>query len=368
MSPSPSLGRRAGVAAAALAASLAVVELGLRLGGVVPDPLPRAPLGRLDAEALVAWQERAGKPGEFLAELEHDPDLGWVPRGGLTDFAAPGYPPLSTNSAGMRGRAEFELAPEPDVVRIALIGDSFTFGTHQPDARIWATRLPEALGQLGAAQPVEVLNFGVPGYGTDQALLRLERDVLPYRPDIVVWGIFETNPQRSRRLFSFYAKPRFALGGGSLETAGLPVPTPEDLRARAAFNPPSPSRLLQFLRASRVQELDAGSPPLVELHRAILRRASAICEDAGAELMVLPIPTLRFAELDAPAHELAGRALAEELPFEQVDLRAHFRAASAGPGPPIYIPGRHFSPEGHWLLANAVAAELYRSGWLTADR
>ena len=207
-----------------------------------------------------------------------------------------------------------------------------------------------------------MLNFGVPGYGTDQALLRLERDVLAYRPDVVVWGIFETNPSRARRVFTFYAKPRFGLAGDALVLGGVPVPDPEQCRALRAFSHPGPLRLLDLLRASRVESHAPGTPPPVDLHRALLRRANSACESAGSKLLVLPIPTLRYAELDAPEHERAGRALAEELAFDQLDLRAIFR--DAGNGPPIYIPGRHFSPEGHWLLANVVATELARRGWL----
>ena len=355
------------VALAATLLALALAELGTRLSGVADGVLPDAPYGQADLDALLQWQAGLGQRGVVFAGQAHDSQLGWVSAPSLRDFVEPGHPPRSTNSAGMRGAAEFPLEPTPGRLRIATIGDSFTFGTHQPDARIWPARLAEAIGEQGGPQ-VEVLNFGVPGFGTDQALLRLERDVLSYRPDVVVWGIFETNPQRSRRHFSFYAKPRFDLRGAELHLAHVPVPSPEELRdaqwGRAARV--GDVHLLRWLRIARGGPLGPGTAGLVELHEALLTRAARSCEAAGAKLLVVPIPTLRFQELEPSATELSTHALAAGDLLASFDLRAIFDAASAGPSPPIYIPGRHFSPEGHWLVAHGIAGRLSQLDWLDA--
>jgi len=50
---------------------------------------------------------------------------------------------------------------------IATYGDSFTYCSQVPDEQTWQTFLAEKLG-------TNVLNFGVGGYGTDQALLKYE--------------------------------------------------------------------------------------------------------------------------------------------------------------------------------------------------
>ncbi|WP_145065947.1 SGNH/GDSL hydrolase family protein [Engelhardtia mirabilis] len=366
MPPLTSPKRRLLVASVTLLVCLAAAELGVRLAGLAAGTLPRAPYGGGDVEALLAWQQDFGARGEVFGGQTHDPLLGWVPAPGLRDFVEPGHPPRSTNSVGMRGQAEFALEPTEGLVRVATIGDSFTFGTHQKDERIWPARLSEASLSQGS-RPFEVLNFGVPGYGTDQALLRLERDVLPYRPDVVVWGIFETNPSRSRRLFSYYAKPRFDLAGGELRLGHTPVPAPGEL-ATAVWDVPlaaSPCHLLRWLQISRVEVVGPGTAPLLELHRALLARAARACEEAGAKLLVVPIPTLRWAELPPSATELATHAMAAEGAFSSHDLRPIFEGtAKAGAGPPLYIPGRHFSAEGHWMVANTIAGRIDELGWL----
>lgn len=63
--------------------------------------------------------------------------------------------------------------------RIVCFGDSLTFGTGASSGKDY----PSQLSQL-VSRPV--INAGVPGDTTARALQRLERDVLPYSPDIVL--------------------------------------------------------------------------------------------------------------------------------------------------------------------------------------
>jgi len=65
-------------------------------------------------------------------------------------------------------------------LRIACLGDSCTQMGDPPYATVLRERLSERLGT-----EVEVLNAGIIGYSTEQGAARLERDVLPYRPDLV---------------------------------------------------------------------------------------------------------------------------------------------------------------------------------------
>ena len=63
--------------------------------------------------------------------------------------------------------------------RIVCFGDSLTFGTGASSGKDY----PSQLSQL-VSRPV--INAGVPGDTTARALQRLERDVFPYAPDIVL--------------------------------------------------------------------------------------------------------------------------------------------------------------------------------------
>ena len=91
-----------------------------------------------------------------------------------------------TNDAGYRGD-HFAAERARGVRRVALLGDSFAFGLGVKENDTLARHLATLLGQE-AACPTEVLNFAVPGYGTDQEEALLRRRVLRYTPDVaVVW-------------------------------------------------------------------------------------------------------------------------------------------------------------------------------------
>jgi lysophospholipase L1-like esterase len=89
------------------------------------------------------------------------------------------------NSLGFRER---EIGPkDPSRYRIAVIGDSFTFG-NEIDVRDRFSNVIE--GFLGPRY--EVLNFGRPGANMDRHLSALER-VLNLNPDFVLLQLFEND-------------------------------------------------------------------------------------------------------------------------------------------------------------------------------
>jgi len=71
-----------------------------------------------------------------------------------------------------------------------------------------------------AGRPVEVLNFGVSGYSTAQALLTLRDRVLAYRPDLVILAFFAGNDvtENSRELDRDPMRPYFLLENGQLSS------------------------------------------------------------------------------------------------------------------------------------------------------
>src|SRR5712692_7630396 len=90
------------------------------------------------------------------------------------------------NSDGQRDR-EHSKAKPPDTVRIAVLGDSFAEAMHVPMEQTFWSLLERKLEECNAfpGKHVEVMNFGVSGYGTAQELLTLRQKVWDYSPDIV---------------------------------------------------------------------------------------------------------------------------------------------------------------------------------------
>ncbi len=94
--------------------------------------------------------------------------------------------PVKTNGCGMRGR-EVSIRKPEGTVRVAFLGDSFTFG--------WGVKIEDAFTSVvernlnrveDGKQKVEVLNFGVPGYSTFQEVALFKERGLDFSPDVVV--------------------------------------------------------------------------------------------------------------------------------------------------------------------------------------
>jgi hypothetical protein len=137
------------------------------------------------------------------------------------------------NSQGLRADHDYAPAPPAGRVRVAAFGDSFTHSSDVPDGASWEV-------DMERLEPrVEVMNFGVPGFGLDQAYLRYLQDGVVFRPEVVLIDFMSDNINRVvnvYRPFFFYrsglpfTKPRFELRGGKLTPVENPISTLEGYR------------------------------------------------------------------------------------------------------------------------------------------
>jgi hypothetical protein len=118
----------------------------------------------------------------FVSDFGHVPHerLGWVnPSGVESGYASRDFDvTISFNSFGMRDKPR--SFKKNKRYRIAVLGDSMVQAIQVPDDAVF-TRLMEK-----AVDKIEVLNFGVSGYGTTQELLMYEILVERFNPDLVV--------------------------------------------------------------------------------------------------------------------------------------------------------------------------------------
>jgi len=155
-----------------------------------------------------------------------DPDLGWTikPGGAARLYRA--------NSAGIRADREYSLMPPANVIRIAAFGDSFTHCDDVVNTDTWEEKLAAITANT------EVLNFGVAGYGTDQAFLRYQQHGRAFHPQIVLIGFMSSDINRNvvryvpfRKLAAWpVAKPRFVVDETGLRLIKNPLRSKEDYR------------------------------------------------------------------------------------------------------------------------------------------
>lgn len=156
----------------------------------------------------------------------HDPELGWTLRPNVAHHNSAGF--ISSDSA-------VALEPSPGRLRIAAFGGSYTQGTFDKG---WWRVLEDELNRSGVL--AEVLNFGVDGYGMDQAYLRWKRDGAPWHPQIVIFGFAVVNCYDNLNLIRMikdpetdipFTKPRFVMEGDGLALLNSPTPRPAEMPA-----------------------------------------------------------------------------------------------------------------------------------------
>ena len=323
-------------------------------------------------------------------------------------FRSEGEAYIRISEAGLRDREHVQPKP-PNTFRIAVLGDSMAEALQVPlEATFWSV-LERQLGSCVkmAGKNIEVINFGVSGYGTAQELLTFQHRALAYSPDLTILAFYAGNDVRnnSRALEPNRLRPFFVLQDGKLIADRSFLTDPAFLSYKSTFDYRSKLfelRTFQLMRQVKAaieqwrqaasEDLEAGADDKVFLPPAskewrdaweVTERLIAATRDAvaagGSRFVVASIPIGIQAHPDGGerirfAHKLGvedlwypDRRLRDFASRDHIDLvTLGQRFQSHAEANRVYLHGfqntklgtGHLNEAGHRLIGETLAAYL----------
>lgn len=303
--------------------------------------------------------KKAGIYYKYGIDIYH-PSRGWALRPNLYNLNYRKDKVINSNSKGVRGNIEYSYDKMQDKTRILILGDSFTFGEECSDNETY----PDFLRALMPA--LEVINFGVHGYGHDQMLIYLKEEGLKYTPDIVMVGFISYDTARNMLSFRDYAKPKFEVSDGKLFLRNSIVPPPEEVLKDEVWRL-RPIDLLSVIYNCVLKRIGYYGEKEKIITDAILNEMIKTIRETNAVPIFLYLTDVRNTELpDAMTQEEQDFFEHwQELGVECVFLRPYFKAAQRQ-GIKIDTRG-HFNMVANKIIAIGIKAYLIDHGIVHGD-
>jgi len=127
---------------------------------------------------------------------------------------------IKINCAGLRDR-EYSMNKGNNTFRIAILGDSYAEAFQVPHEKTFWSIMEQELNSCSEfnGKNIEVINFGVAGYGTAQEFLTFRDHAKKYDPDLVLLAVLTGNDIRnnSKALEPDKMRPFYVYKDGKLE-------------------------------------------------------------------------------------------------------------------------------------------------------
>ena len=326
-----------------LALSFLMLEVGYRV--LLKRAKQQNTLARLqEAHAKgEAMRVHSTSPLASIVEVSADHALGYELQPNLNkDF---GHHSLRTNADGLREDRNYTPGRLAGGLRIIGLGDSGMFGWSCDQGEGYMEVLEDLLRARGGA-PCEVLNLAVPGYNTQLEVEMLRWKGLKYEPDIVVVGWCDND----------YQLPFFVVDEGAFRRRDVSFlyalcfdrSRLEDLCGGVAKKPEPHGE------AGPRPAAKPGQAPDPAPVAAALRELSALSREHGFKVLV-------FGPMD---DQVIG--LCRQMKIDCFNTLAKVDASAYPAEWAVHF--MHPRPEGHRVLAEHLARELERLGWLTPAR
>lgn len=245
------------------------------------------------------------------------------------------------NALGYRG------APRPPergdgAPRIAMLGDSFTYGYGVRQLETVPAYLEQQLRAHGRPA-AEVLNFGVPGYQIEDMLAQWRAFARRWQPDLVLVYL-ASGPEDLQRSWCWYSYKRPRLEGSRV---------------------PDRDQLLRWLSTSRLLQDAIVLQRVVSVTRQV-RRDAAAASDTPQQVLARAFEGFAR-QSQADATPVAFVTLEEAVPRAELEAQTArygfpwLDLSRARPRPPRIRLDSHLSARGNRMVAEAIGR------WLLGD-
>lgn len=320
--------------------------------------------------------------------IKHDRHLGWRLTPNWTgkhkhyDFDVT----YTTNSYGFRG--DFMAESKRSGSKVAFVGDSFTFSFGVNDQETFVHLLNSRQPQLNT-----YLNFGIPGFSTDQEYLLIKEQVLYFNPDVILLVVYLGNDLFDNELAfplqANNAKPYFELTADGLVLKNSPVPLKSKPKELARQNlmavvlgddhrSGSPvARFLSRFELLRLFKINLYKPldparfddrfeSKLRLFFAIVEQTRRACRQKGVQLSLVLMPGRSYVQRpgspSAQFQNYLRRKIVEneaKIRVRVIDLASHLRGQyQKNPGKWYYPHEGHLTPAGHRVVADILIKSL----------
>lgn len=286
------------------------------------------------------------------------PGLLWEPTPGA-DVIEDGIR-YKINSNGLRDY-EYPIEKPKDTFRVAIIGDSVTWGyTELRDT--YPKVIEVELKRLYPKKRFEVLNFGIEGTGTLNHIAVLRERVLQYDPDLVILGYCLNDLLNDKRFAYIGPVTRWFLQHSYFAdfVAIKSVTFARVLRERTG--------VMNEERYYRDSIRLYGDDERISALRSIFREMNNLLKERKKNFMVVVFPfrqQFNNAAHPIPQKKLSGICRAEGILF--FDPMSELRGYNVNE---LYVKGDpvHFSPNGNEVVARSILNFLQSQGLLAYRR
>lgn len=286
---------------------------------------------------------------------------------------------FTTNSQGFRNRVDFPYAKPSGTIRVLCLGDSHTQGFEARQDHTYAAVIERSLAKAG--HRVEVINAGVSGFSTAEALIFLEHEGVKYQPDFVVLGFFANDFEDNLKAGLYklennqlrVAKHVHA-PGVKIQNAIYRMPGVKWLSENSYFYSLLFNGVWNYFKAKLAQSATENgaeyavatqshaSDYQIALAAALLERMHAVVKQDRGKLIVVDIPQPRDAT-GGFAPSIAGIFLARLQAASDEVLSSDEYLADYRGVTDIHVPHghRHISEFTHTMIGAAVANRIIAS-------